>query len=451
MDDDNRRRFYALLIAAMTMVAVVAAAAAPVNSTTPTTNQRVDRTPTRNPTAPPPQAAWSKTYGGTSNDGASSVQQTSDGGYILAGEINSFGAGWYDFWLVKVDGSGNHQWNKTYGGTGNEAAYSVQQTSDGGYITAGYTDSFGAGMLDFWLVKTDDSGKQQWNKTYGGADTDAASSVRQTSDGGYIVSGRTLSFGAGLNDFWLVKTDESGNHQWSKTYGGNDDDCAWSVQRVSDGGYIVAGYTRSFGAGMLDFWLVKVDGSGNHQWNKTYGGTGTETAWSVQQTSDGGYIVAGQTDSFGASMFDFWLVKTDGNGNLQWSKTYGGTLDDGASSVQQTSDGGYITAGATYSFGAGGYDSWLVKVDSSGNHQWNMTYGGTSDDVAKSVQQTSDGGYIMAGSTLSFGAGLADFWLVKIGGTATWIAPGILVVIVVASVAMIGLAAILMRRWPRSP
>ncbi|WXG45852.1 MAG: hypothetical protein WED05_04105 [Candidatus Atabeyarchaeum deiterrae] len=363
-------------------------------------------------TMPSPQAGWSRTYGGTGYDEAQSVQQTSDGGYIVAGYTHSFGAGGYDFWLVKTDGSGNQQWNKTYGGTNDDIAYSVQQTSDGGYIVAGYTSSFGAGLSDFWLVKTDGSGNQQWNKTYGGAGYDEAQSVQQTSDGGYLVAGSTDSFGASF-DILLVKTDGSGNQQWNKTYGGAGYDEAQSVQQTSDGGYVVAGDTTSFGAGGYDFWLVKTDGSGNQQWNKTYGGAGYDEAQSVQQTPDGGYIVAGYTSSFGAGSLDFWLVKTDGSGNQQWNKTYGGAGYDAASSVRQTRDGGYIVAGGTDSFGAGGYDFWLVKTDGSGNQQWNKTYGGAGYDEAQSVQQTPDGGYIVAGYTSSFGAGGVDFWLVK--------------------------------------
>jgi len=204
-------------------------------------------------------------------------------------------------------------------------------------------------------------------KTYGGTYYDRAYSVRQTSDGGYIVAGWTWSFGGGGPDFFLIKTDASGNVQWAKTYGGTGDDRAYSVQQTSDGGYIVAGYTYSLGAGGRDFFLVKTDANGNLQWAKTYGGTGIDSTISVQQTSDGGYIVAGWTDSFGAGSWDILLIKTDANGNVQWAKTYGGTDWDFAYSVQQTSDGGYIVAGITYSFGAGGSDFFLIKTDANGN------------------------------------------------------------------------------------
>jgi len=255
---------------------------------------------------------------------------------------------------------------KTYGGTNSNYAFSLQQTSDGGYIVAGWKFSVGAGS-DFFLIKTDANGDIQWAKTYGGTNDDYLYSVQQTSDGGYIVAGRTGSFGAAFGDVFLVKTDADGNLQWAKTYGGTYWDDASSVQQTSDGGYIVAGGTGSFGAGRNDIFLIKTDANGNIIWAKTYGGTDYDYASSVQQTSDGGYIVAGETYSFGAGRNDIFLIKTDANGNIIWAKTYGGTDYDYASSVQQTSDGGYIVAGGTGSFGAGDFNAFLVKTDANGD------------------------------------------------------------------------------------
>jgi len=362
--------------------------------------------------SPNPMSATSfaKTYGGAYYDVAYSVQQASDGGYIVAGETNSFSASYYsDAFLVKTDANGNIIWAKTYRGTDIDYAFSVQQTSDGGYIVAGWTRSFGA--YDIFLIKTDANGNIIWAKTYGEEDDDLAYSVQQTSDGGYIVAGGTRSFGAGWDDIFLIKTDANGNVQWAKTYGGTYSDEAFSVQQTSDGGYIVAGSTLSFGAGWDDIFLIKTDANGNIQWAKTYGGTYSDKAFSVQQTSDGGYIVAGRTGSL--PYYDIFLIKTDANGNIIWAKTYGGIDDDRAFSVQQTSDGGYIVAGETGSFGAGAVDIFLIKTDANGNVQWAKTYGGTGDDLAYSVQQTSDGGYIVAGATGSFGEGWGDFFLIK--------------------------------------
>jgi predicted secreted protein len=363
----------------------------------------------------PPTLEWQKTYGGAEYDSAFSVVQTNDGGYAIAGETDSFGAGSRDSWLVKTDAIGNAQWNKTYGGTGIDTVYSLIQTLDGGYAMVGFTQSFGAGGNDFWLVKTDAEGNMQWSKTYGGWGHESARCIVQTSDGGYAFVGYTYSFGAGSDDFWLVKTDENGTVQWSQTYGGASDDFAYSMVQTVDGGYAIVGGTRSFGAGQSDFWLVKTDALGNEQWNRTYGGTGEDWPLSVIKTNDGGYAIAGSTLSFGAGGADMWLVKVDSSGSMEWNQTYGGANDEEAWSVVETTCGGYVIAGQTSSLGAGSFDFWLVWTDADGNMEFNRTYGGANDDMACSMVQTSDGGYAVAGFTESFGtAGSRDFWLIKL-------------------------------------
>ncbi len=359
------------------------------------------------------QVEWDKTFGGKYLDWAYSLIQTSDGGYALAGSTKSKGAGGSDFWLVKTDGQGNKVWDKTFGGKYWDWAYSLIQTSDGGYALAGYTKSKGAGKSDFCLVKTDGQGNKVWDKTFGGKDWDWAYSLIQTSDGGYALAGYTESKGAGGIDFWLVKTDGQGNKVWDKTFGGKYLDRAYSLIQTSDGGYALAGYTYSKGAGKSDFCLVKTDGQGNKVWDKTFGGKDSDWAYSLIQTSDGGYALAGYTYSKGAGESDFWLVKTDGQGNKVWDKTFGGKDWDWAHSLIQTSDGGYALAGYTESKGAGGYDFCLVKTDGQGNKVWDKTFGGKDNDRANSLIQTSDGGYALAGYTESKGAGNEDFWLVK--------------------------------------
>ena len=362
-------------------------------------------------TCPSAQAAlgWSKTYGGTGTDhGWGETVQTSDGGYAIAGDTDSFGAGGYDFWLVKTDASGNMQWNKTYGGALNEQCDVMCQTSEGGYAMAGSTSSFGGGAQDFWLVKTDASGNMLWNKTYGGTGNEGVLAVVQTSEGGYALAGNTSSFGAGSDDFWLVKTDASGNMLWNRTYGGIGKDVAYGLVQTSEGGYAVAGYTQSFGAGGADVWFVKTDAAGNMQWNKTFGGTGTEWAVFLVKSSDGGYAIPGYTTSGGGG-FKVYLVKTDASGNMEWNKTYAGNGEVAHHAIQ-TADGGYALAGFKMNTPVG----WLlIKTDASGNMQWNQTYAGTVPDAAYSVIQTSDGGYAMTGNTKSFGAGGTDIYLIK--------------------------------------
>ncbi len=357
---------------------------------------------------------WNKTFGGTSIDYTRSVQQTSEGGYVIPGSTMSFGAGSYDAWLIKTDASGDIEWNKTYGASEEDTAFSVQQTSDGGYILTGITTSYGAGGVDAWLIKTNSSGDMQWDKTFGGANDDYTQLVLQTSDGGYILAGFTYSFAVSDRDIWLIKTDSSGNMQWEKTFPGSRGDTPNSIQNTSDGGFIIAGETNGRGGQHTgDFWLIKTNSSGDMEWDKTYGGPGGESAYSVEQTSDGGYIILGLTSSYGAGSYDAWLVKTNSRGNQIWDKTFGGPSEERGHSVQQTSDGGYILAGNTWSFGAGSDDYWLIKTDSSGDMQWNKTFGGTDTDAAYIVQQTPDGGYILIGNTNSFGEGITDIWLIK--------------------------------------
>ncbi len=354
-------------------------------------------------------AQWSETYGGGGDDYANDVQQTSDGGYIVAARTKSFGAGNYDAWILKLDRQGAIQWQKTYGGSNSDNLHSIRQTSDGGYIAAGWTSSFSANM-NAWVLKLDGSGTIQWQKIFADSSESIANAVRQTRDGGFIIGGYA---GAALNA-WVVKLDAGGNVQWQKTYGGSGVDEISSLQQTSDDGYIFTGYTSSFGAGNVDAFLVKIDASGNVLWQKTYGGPNYDFAYSVQQTAEGGYIVAGSTASFGAGNHDVWVMKLDASGSIVWNKTYGGSADDIANSVQQTSDGGYIVAGQTSSFGKGMADAWVLKLDSAGNVVWEKTYGGTSPDYAYAVQHTADGGYVIAGRTESFGSGGMDAWIMKL-------------------------------------
>jgi len=353
--------------------------------------------------------AFAKTYGGDKSEYLSSIQQTPDKGYIVIGTTGSFGAGDADFLVIKLDSSGNVVWSKTYGGNDIDNLYSVYQTSEGEYVIAGGTYSFGVGDKDVVVIKLDSSGNIIWSKTYGASNEDYARSIQPTSDGGYIVAGETWPYGsAGLPDILLIKISPSGDINWSKTYGEVRTEEIASIQQTADGGYIMGGTTDSFGARSRDFLIIKLDSSGNITWSKTYGGDDKDEVRSIQQTSDNGYIITGTTKSFGAGENDFLIIKLDSSGDVIWSKTYGGSKIDLSKSVYQNSDGGYIVAGTTESFGAGKRDFLIMKLDSSGNITWSKTFGGNHHDELESIQLTLDGGYIVAGETFSFGGGSFD-------------------------------------------
>jgi hypothetical protein len=367
--------------------------------------------------ADPGDTLWTRTYGYLNWEQGWSVNLTSDDGYIIAGWTRSLGSG-DDFYLVKADASGNALWDRNYGGDYQDAAYSVQQTSDGGYIIVGYTESYGAGFEDYYIVKTNSVGDTLWTRAYGGSSYDYGHCVQQTTDGGYIVVGTAYSFFP-FSNIWLLKLDSSGDTLWTRFYGdiNYNYDEGWFVQQTSDGGYIVAGTGAFVPGNGYDMYLVKTDSLGDTLWTATYGGTDPDYGRSVQQTSDGGYIVVGYTESFGVGLEDVYVVKTDSLGDTLWTRVYGGIHHDYGYSVDEASDGGYIITGKTNSFGTGGnYDVYLVKTDSSGDSLWTRRYGGDWNEEGWSVQETSEGGYIIAGTTNSFGAGNYDVYLLRIEG-----------------------------------
>jgi hypothetical protein len=375
-----------------------------------------------------PDLIWVDTFGGTANDIGYAVQQTSDGGYIIAGQTLSFGAGDSDVYLIKTDAAGALMWSQTYGGIGGDEALSVAETTDGGYVLAGRStiSEPDQGSDNVYVIRTDAAGNMLWSKTYGGTGIDQGKSVVETTDHGFAVAGYTRSFGAGSADAYLVKTDDAGNVIWSQTYGGISTDVGEEVQQTADGGYIVVGATASFGSGSLDIYLVKTDAAGDILWSRTYGGAGWDYGYSVEELADG-YVVAGETESYGAGDRDVYLIRTDAAGDVVWERTFGGTLKESGWSVQQTSpDGGFFIAGFTTSFGAGSYDVYIVKTGSDGTLEWSDTYGGVYDDRGHAGLQTADGGYIVVGQTESEGAGALDVYVLKLGsaGVTTGSAAG---------------------------
>ncbi len=359
----------------------------------------------------PPDTEWTRIFVKDYNDYGRAVYPTSDGGYIITGYVGSNTYGYYDLVLIKMDANGNVMWQKTYGNSWDaERGYDVREISSGGYIITGK----GGGNPNVWLIRTDTSGDTLWIKEYGGTDWDVGFSVCETSDKGYIIAGYTQSYGSGSSDVYLIRTDSSGNLIWQKTFGGTNPDEAHCVKQTSDGGYIIAGHTGSYGAGLDDVYLIKTDSSGNLLWSKTFGGSSYDYGYGVEQTSDGGYIVVGETSSFGAGSYDVYLIKTDPSGNVLWEKTFGGSGAEYGYSVKELPDRGYIITGGTNSFGVDSFDIYIIRTDENGNLLWEKTIGGTDDEKSYSIYQTSDGGYIIAGYTESFGAIGSDIYLIKL-------------------------------------
>jgi hypothetical protein len=357
------------------------------------------------------QVTFERTFGGPADDFGQSALAC-PGGYLLCGWTYSFGSGDADQYLVRTDERGDTIWTRTFGVQSvEENGLKVKATFDGGFVAAGY--SVRSGRANMTLTKVDARGDSLWTREYGGSLDDMAYAVDQAPDSGFIIGGGTYSFGSGRPNVYVVRTDAQGDTLWTRTYGGADEDYAFSVAATRDSGFIVCGWTRSYGAGMADIYLIKTDARGDTEWTRTYGGAEDEYGHTVRQTADGGYIVAGSTLSFGAGLADFYLVRVDPSGDTLWTRAYGGDSADLGHSVDLTEDGGFIMAGQTSSFGAGSWDAWLVRTDSLGETLWTRTVGDTGDDRCYSVQETADRGYIVAGSTGSSGAGGFDAWLVK--------------------------------------
>lgn len=363
-----------------------------------------------------PPEEWNKTYGGYGC--CTSVFQTNDNGYVITGYYYS------DVFLLKLDEWGNDIWLRTFGGKGLDWGMYVQQTSDNCFIVIGLTRSFGSGETDVWLLKTDEDGQELWNCTFGGEKLDEGHSGMETDDGGYIILGVTQSFVPEKNDYWVIKTDKDGIETWNYTYGGIGWDLGMSIQQTHDNGYIMTGATdvSPDGSHQIDLGLIKIDSEGMLVWEKTFGTQRfQDQGLSVKQTSDGGYVLTGVIKAFQDSWKggDAWLIKTDPQGNKEWDKIFGGFESDVAVSVIETSDQGYVVLGKTDSFGAGKYDLFLMKLDNEGDELWDITFGGNRNEEcmgSNSVQQILHEGYIIVGATESFGDSKIGHgpWVIKV-------------------------------------
>ena len=392
------------------------------------------------------EIGWIKNFGGSGSEKATSIINTTDGGFAVAGytkstdgDLASKTMAVNDYWLLKFDQQGELEWQRTYGGSKDDRAQAVIQTLDGGYALAGYamsSDGDGSnneGFHDHWIVKLSANGDIEWERSYGFAGHDHAYDIVQTDDGGYFFSGFldvVASGGAGgtekagsltshgVGEFWGTKIDAQGNIQWRKFFGGSNNDRAHGLVASSDGGFIMAGFSESDDLdiantkGSYDFWLVKVDGDGELVWERSYGGTGIEVAYDIEKTSDNAYVVVGHTFSTDLDISanhgesDVWLIKVSEAGELLWEKTYGGSAFDSANSVKQAADGGFLIAANSRSSdqdleaNQGENDMWILKTNSSGDLEWQSSVGGSGIDIGFDVLE-HDNSFILAGESMS--------------------------------------------------
>lgn len=405
-----------------------------------------------------PAFQWQRALGGTGGEDGFSIQQTIDGGYIVAGFATSFdgdvsgGHGSTDCWIVKLNADGAIEWQKMYGGTGTERAAAIQQTSDSGYVFVGRTNSNDGdvsgnhGELDVWVVKLTANGTLVWQKTFGGSEDDEGEAVLETPDGGYIVAGHTESSNGDVNDnngvldIWVIKLNKTGLIEWEKTYGGSNAEYSYSICISGDNGYIIAGQTKSNDGdvsgnnGNTDVWVIKISSTGALEWQNAMGGVGIEAAYKIVPTWDEGYILTGVTasgstgDVMGShGLFECWLVKLDNTGEIVWQKPLGGSDNDYGRSVAITDDGSIVVGGVTTSFDGDvtsnnwlGYNWWVIKLSPNGEILWDRVYGGSGIEEMRDLALTTDGGVIITGHTYSndgdvtgFHGGI-DVWVVKL-------------------------------------
>ena len=359
---------------------------------------------------------FQKTVGGIDMDRGIDIQQTRDGGYVVVGVTKSFGAGEEDIYLVRTDSKGDTLWTRTFGGGKRDNGWAVLQTKDKGFTIAGFTESFGSGGMDFYVIRTDSEGNFLWSRTYGGVGDEYCWDMDTIPMGGYILAGETGAAGRyreGDKDFYLVRIDEEGHAVWDKTYGGPETDRAFAVKCTQDGGFVMVGSTTSCGSGDVDAYMIKTDETGDVEWSKTFGTEVFDMGHDVQQREDGGYMVFGYTESYGAKARDFRFIRLDQGGDEMASSIVGGPEADHGTRGVVTADEGSVMLGYTKSYGAGHWDVYLVKVDAACDTIWTRTFGGPWPDTGYGIARTSDDGFILTGQTWSFGNGGSDLLLIK--------------------------------------
>jgi hypothetical protein len=358
---------------------------------------------------------WHTNYGGTYNDEGSAGCRLADGGYVVLGATYSYGAGDHDIYLLRLNEFGDTLWSRSYGGSAADYGYDIQVTQDNGFIITGLTQSYGYGGGDVYLLKVDSTGTLLWSRTYGGTARDEGRSVQCTFDGGFVIAGTTNSFGAGYADVYVVKTNADGFVQWTRTYGGAGGDSGAAVRITRDSGLVIVGSTGSFGTGYSSMYLIRTNRNGDSLWATTCGGDQADFGYSVETTPDGGLILVGKSSSFGYGYADVLLVKTDPSGFVEWQQAYGGFKEDCGYAVKSTPEGGYLVAGTTESFGNGKIDCFVIKIDPVGTALWTNTYGGTRSDYCRTLL-VEPGAFFLIGHSYSYTSGGSDVYVVKAHG-----------------------------------
>jgi hypothetical protein len=362
------------------------------------------------------QASFQRTFGGMKKENSYGVIATSKKGVLSVGFTESFGAGKNDIYLIRTDSAGNLEWAKTYGGLKDDFGTCIEKTLDNNYVILGYSSSYSQSYSDICLMKINEDGKVLWTKTYGLDKSEYSTSVKSTSDGGYIILGETINFiGHEKNsDILIIKTDANGNTQWSNIYGGNNTDYGYSIEEVKDGGYIVGGETNSYGKGEWDFYLLKIKKNGEVDWSKTFGDSKSDYGRYAIQSPDGGFIIGGNTMNFESNDFDFLIIKTDKDGNVIWSKLYGGAGTDYLLYMKAINEKGFLFTGYSNSAQSDMEDICLVFIDYSGKPLWTRLYGSPLHDYGVSLDFiASTDEIIIGGSTSGFGTRGDDILLIK--------------------------------------
>ena len=355
---------------------------------------------------------YNKTFGSLSvNETGHSIIQLLDSSFIILGSIED------DVFLMKTNRYGQGMdWEQSFGGSQKDEATHIQATSDGGYIISGTTESYGFGGSDIWIIKTDNSGLIEWNNCFGSAYNESGGQAKETEDGGFVIIGSKSMIGDENNNVWIIRTNSQGDSLWTKTYGGIAFDSGTSILVNDDGGFVILGSTKSYGNGDSDIWLIKTDSFGNEEWSRTYGSGSKDIGQSILTTYDGGHLIGYKIESFGLGGTSIGLLRVDSNGNELWTKTIGGSTAISSSSFQKVSDDQYVMVCSRFNNGNNAYDTYLIKINDSGDILWDKTYGGSNSDYGYSVINTLDSGFAILGSTHNFGNGSknsSDIWLIK--------------------------------------